>query len=310
MNLRQLQAFVAVIETGLISQAARKIGVNQPAVSKMIQAIESEIGVDLFIREKGRLRARPEAYYLENVAKNIFGQLNDASQFLRDYGNSEVGELRVMSIPGPTLFFIPSVISNFVLAHKKVKASLYAWTSAQVISWIANHQMGIGLAEWYEPHSAVQFHPIALKCLCALPRNHPLAEYDVITPELLSDVPLATMHTAHPLYLEIKRVFRREHRTMNVKFHSDLFIPTYTFIENNGVVNIVDPISASSYRQYSRGSSDITFRPFEPELLLHLSVASPAHTPLSRTASSFRDQFIADLEQLNEQDYLINSFRK
>jgi DNA-binding transcriptional LysR family regulator len=306
MNLRQLQAFVAVMETGLISQAARKIGVNQPAVSKIIRAMESEIGIDLFAREKGRLKATPEAFYLESVAKNVFNQLNDASQFLKDYGNSEVGELRVMGIPGPTLFFIPRVISDFVREHERVNTALFAWTSSLVVSWIANHQMGIGLAEWYEPHPAVQFHPISLRCFCALPRDHYLASHKIITPKLLSGVPLATIHATHPLYLEIERVFRQEQCSMNVKFHSDLFVPTYTFIENNGVVNIVDPISASSYQQYSRNSSDVIFRRFEPDLVLHLSVVSPAHVPLSGTASNFHEKLITELEQLNERDFFAN----
>jgi hypothetical protein len=89
----------------MIFVAAEEIGVTQPAVSKIIKALEGEFGVVLFERRKGRLVPAPEAKYLKNVARSLLDQINDVQRHLKDYGNLRVGDLRVLSIPGPTVFF-------------------------------------------------------------------------------------------------------------------------------------------------------------------------------------------------------------
>src|SRR3546814_2837607 len=64
MNLRQLEAFRAVMVTRSITQAAQSMHLSQPAVSKLIADLEYAIGFKLFVRSKGSaLTVTPEAEY-------------------------------------------------------------------------------------------------------------------------------------------------------------------------------------------------------------------------------------------------------
>ena len=56
MNFRQLEAFRHVIVTGTTKEAARRMFVTQPAISRLINALEEELGFALFNRLKGRLQ--------------------------------------------------------------------------------------------------------------------------------------------------------------------------------------------------------------------------------------------------------------
>ncbi|WP_332664595.1 LysR family transcriptional regulator, partial [Aeromicrobium sp.] len=56
MELRTLGYFVAVAETGSVSAAADVVHVTQPAISRQIRQLESELGVELFARSAGRLQ--------------------------------------------------------------------------------------------------------------------------------------------------------------------------------------------------------------------------------------------------------------
>lgn len=66
-NIRQIEAFNAVVKCGSVTRAAEDLFVSQPAVTKLIRAFEDACGFPLFIRESGRLRPTPEArrLYLE-----------------------------------------------------------------------------------------------------------------------------------------------------------------------------------------------------------------------------------------------------
>jgi DNA-binding transcriptional LysR family regulator len=55
LNLRQVEAFKAVIEYGTVSRAAEMMNVSQPAMSKLIAHLEEDTGLRLFDRVKGRL---------------------------------------------------------------------------------------------------------------------------------------------------------------------------------------------------------------------------------------------------------------
>jgi DNA-binding transcriptional LysR family regulator len=298
MDLKQLRTFNAVMDSGRVSATARRVGLTQPAVSKIVRALEDDVGVPLFRREKGKLTPTPEAHYLRNIATNVIEQINDAKQFLRDYGQQRAGDIKVLSIPGPSLFFLPDIISRFVTAENAVNVTLLSWSTAQVVNWIANHQNGVGLAEWFEPHEAVKLQTIAVRCFCALAAGHRLADKAVITPQDLVDEQMALIITDHPLHRDIQKAFDDYGCKATVRMHADLFVPMFTIIARTGIVGIVDPINMRNHTLYSAGRSDIVFRPFEPTIRMRISVVSPAHQPLSHLASRFMDELVAELEQM------------
>src|SRR3546814_18341 len=75
MNLRQLEAFRAVMVTRSITQAAQSMHLSQPAVSKLIADLEYAIGFKLFVRTKGSaLTVTPEAeYFYHEVERSFIG---------------------------------------------------------------------------------------------------------------------------------------------------------------------------------------------------------------------------------------------
>lgn len=300
MNIRQLKAFTAVMDSGLVSKAADEIGVTQPNVSKLIRQIEDELGVRLFERSRGRLFPTPEATYLRNFANSILGQLNEATRFLKDYGNMRAGDLRIMSIAGPSLFFLPNLINEFVPARSQVNVSLMAWNSSSIVNWISNYQAGIGIVEIYESNPFLKLDHFDLRCMCAIPRDHKLAAKEVITPVDLASERLAVNAPDHPLFEQVQAIFKAQNCQMNIQFQSDIFLPKFTMIEKRGLIAIVDPVNIRNYQIYSRGFDSIVFRKFEPRVNLKLTVVSPSLRPLSVIESEFRSALIEELQKISD----------
>lgn len=136
MNFRQMETFRAVMLTGSISQAAKQLYRTQPAVSMVISSLEKQIGFELFERRKKRLYPTPEANYLYNEIEAIFTRINDVSQTLQDIQNKQYGFLRIGCMPGPSNFFMPDLVADFLEEHPKVQASLQTRTSDAVREWV------------------------------------------------------------------------------------------------------------------------------------------------------------------------------
>ena len=64
LNLRQVEAFRAVFQTGSMTAAGELMGISQPAVSRLIRDLEAETGLPLFERAGGRVIATPDAVAL------------------------------------------------------------------------------------------------------------------------------------------------------------------------------------------------------------------------------------------------------
>ncbi|HAD86250.1 MAG TPA: transcriptional regulator, partial [Rhodospirillaceae bacterium] len=72
LNLRQVEAFRAVFQTGSMTAAGELMGGSQPAVSRLIRDLEAETGLPLFERAGGRVIATPDAVALIREVERSF----------------------------------------------------------------------------------------------------------------------------------------------------------------------------------------------------------------------------------------------
>lgn len=306
LNLRQMEAFRAVMLTGSISEAAGQLFKTQPAVSMLITALEEDIGFQLFERRKKRLYPTPEAKYLYKEVEGIFARINDVSHTIKDIQNKQHGYMRIGCMPGPSVHFMPELIADFLESHPKVQVSMQTRTSEGVREWIASSQYDIGLAEVSRIEESVVQEAYPLECLCALPAHHPLAVADVVTPEALDNVPMITLYPDHAMFHDLSRLFANASSTLSVRLQTRFFIPALQFVERGLGACIVDPISISSYcARSSRGK--VIFRRFLPSVTLKVGIIYPAHAPSSRITESFAEQLrdrLAVLERETE-DFLV-----
>ena len=72
MNLSQIHYFIAIAETGYLSEASKQLKFSQPALSKYLIKLEQEVGLELFYREKKRLKpTRAGRLYLDAAYKIV-----------------------------------------------------------------------------------------------------------------------------------------------------------------------------------------------------------------------------------------------
>lgn len=124
-----LQFFVRVVESGSFSQAARELGVGQPAVSKQVAALERRLGAQLLSRTSRGLRPTPAGADFYEAATRILGDLDDAESRIANGHKQPSGAVRVaappvltskMIVPELPDFFarFPGITVNFVVSER------------------------------------------------------------------------------------------------------------------------------------------------------------------------------------------------
>ncbi len=305
MNLVQLSAFREVMLSGSVSQAARNLGRTQPAISTAIAALEDELGMQLFERRARRLHPVPEAHYLLSESTEILGRMETARQNLRNLKALERGEMRIVAMPGPSVFLVPRLVSRLTDGRDDIRVTIVTRSSPQVHQLISTQSYDLGIADLSADFDIksqlVSARPTSSTCLCAVSANDPLAEKEVITPADLDGRPMATLHEKHSTYLDTQAAFQAAGAVFDVRYETQYFLPLLNFVELGLACAVVDMLSAQSYISYrGLGGEGIVFRPFEPAISVDFHILTPAHRPPSHLAAAFTQLWCDEVDRIND----------
>lgn len=308
MNLKQLQAFIEVIETGSVSEAARRLHRSQPAVSSLIASLEDDLGMPLFIRSGMRLHPAPEAHFLLREAKDILDRVDDVRRTMQAVRDSEVGVLELASMPGPTIYLLPKVVNQFLGDRQDIRVRMITRTSPEVEQLVSAQSVEMGFADYellqiYDDE-LVSFEHHNFECLCAMHKDDPLAEKTVITPQDLDGKRLATLYPEHPVTKQMAQIFETSGARMEAAISAQYFVPLFSFVEQGGVYSLIDAMTVECYlAQRPHDSSKLVFRHFEPRVELRTAIITPNHRPISRLTQQFLGEFRQTLNAFRSADY-------
>lgn len=132
MRIEQLQAFLAVAETGNFGQAARKCGVTQSTISRQIQSLEADLGVPLFHRTAQAKLTLGGEHLLPRVRK-ICQEWQNATQELADLVAGKQPELCVAAIHSVCAHYLPPVLQRFCRHYPEVQLRVTALGSDRAL---------------------------------------------------------------------------------------------------------------------------------------------------------------------------------
>lgn len=120
MNLRHIEVFHAVYQSGSVSAAARALNVSQPSVSKVLRHAESRIGFPLFKVVRGRLVATEEAHILFHEARELYARVQSLQETTKNLRRGGQGNLRLAVLPSLGLDVAPAAVAAFRSSHPEV----------------------------------------------------------------------------------------------------------------------------------------------------------------------------------------------
>lgn len=282
MNLRHLEVFNAIMQTGSVTGAARLLNVTQPAVSNMLRHAEQQIRFKLFERRAGRLHPTPEASGLFPDVEEIFGRIDTLNRAVDDIRDGRAGRITIAASPTFVNAYLPTAVARLRDQSPAAQVTVHALPTAQVIEdRVARREIDLGLVYAPVTDPGVSIQEIARsRAMCAVPRTSPLALLDVISP---ADIAGKTMIGTSPssrinAAINITNVLHGiEMPPVSIEVNT-LQAACLMVAQDIGVA-LVDRATMDQHR-----GADVVFRPFRPEIDLSICLIFPAHRPRSRLA--------------------------
>ena len=146
MNLRQIEAFQAVMKTGSVTEAAKLLFITQPAVSRLISDLEYKCGMRLFERSPNRLTATSEAQALYREVDRSFIGLEAIRRSAKAIAERQVGRVRIAAMPICVDSFLPALIARYLNSHPDVSIELEYADRSEIVELIRTQQYDLGIA--------------------------------------------------------------------------------------------------------------------------------------------------------------------
>ena len=154
MEMRQLRIFCAVAEEGSFTAAAEKVHTVQSNVTMRVKELESELGQQLFIRQKSGAMLTGAGQTFLGYAQRIL-QLTDASRNALMDTATPAGHLRLGSMETTAAIRLPQVLTKFRAKHPQVQLSLLTGTTVELIKAIEGHRLDAAFVGGFHQNSAL-----------------------------------------------------------------------------------------------------------------------------------------------------------
>ena len=197
MTLQQLRYLCGIVREGYsVSRAARALATSQPAISKQIRLLESELGADLLIRRSNRilgLTAAGEA--IIEAAQRTLWEADNLERITAELTQKGAGRLVIATTHMYARYVLRPVIRDFVASHRDVQLVLRQGIPSMIAQWVAAGEADIGLSGIpLDLHAELVLLPFAaLTRSLFVPRRHPLARERRLTLRAIARFPIITL---------------------------------------------------------------------------------------------------------------------
>ncbi len=269
------------MQVGTISGAAQVLHISQPAVTKVLQHCELQLGMPLFERVRGKLYPKPEAHRLFAETEKLNRDLQGIRRLAASLKGRAVETIRLVSTPTVAASVLPQAMSNWRRAFADTRCELATHHTSEIVNTLRLGEADLGLSLQDPRHPGIVAEPIAQGVMTVIA---PLGRWSAAQTAQPFTAPalegeLIGYADNDPLGDQVLAACEAQGITPH--FHT--VVQTYqiarSLVEAGGGMAVVDPFTAAS------GRGRLQSRPWAPEIPIQLYLLTPAHAPLSHGAS-------------------------
>ena len=282
VDSRQLECFIAVAEELNINRAAVRLHMTQPPLTRRIQRLEHDVGVELFRRTPAGMELAEAGQILLERAYRIVTLSARAVERTRQASIGEVGHLSVGYYDSAILDAIPAIVSEFRHQHPDIKVSFERspCNRAQV-DYLRDKLLHVGFGRDYPQQQGVVCRTVAVENLYVAVREpSALASGRPVTVADLRGRPLVVYPASRPGFADdVIRMCRSAGFSPVIAVEADDVVACLAYVAIAGEATAVVPSSATRTRPHG-----VTFVPLggaPPATLECISLAANAAPALT-----------------------------
>lgn len=187
MEIRQLEFFVEVARRQSFTKAAEELLVAQPAISKSIKKLESEVGLLLFNRAERKVSLTAEGEVLLKHAEVILDQLAHAKAEMEELSGLKKGEVRIGLPSMVGSYYFPGLIIDFKKKYPDLQIMVYEEGTVKIRQMLMDGEIDMGvILEDDEMEGIEVLSFLEEEMVVCVPDSHPFASLHAVSYEELA----------------------------------------------------------------------------------------------------------------------------
>jgi DNA-binding transcriptional LysR family regulator len=281
MRLRHIEVFHAIMQVGTISGAAQVLHISQPAVTKVLQHAELQLGMPLFERVRGKLYPKPEAHRLFIETEKLNRDLQGIRRLAASLKSRAVETVRLVSTPTVAISVLPQAMTRWRRDFPDTRCELSTHHTSEIVNTLRLGEADLALSLQDPRHPGIVAEPIAQGLLTVMAPAGTWLGDDCGKPispaELCGELigladrdPLGEMVVAACEAQGVQPVFHTVVQTYQI---------ARSLVEAGAGTAVLDPFTAASALP-----AKVQCRVWEPAIPVQLYLLTASHAPLSHGA--------------------------
>jgi DNA-binding transcriptional LysR family regulator len=291
MDFGQIEAFIQVAQHKSFSRAAEVLQLTQPSITARIQALERELGEELFERGGRGVRLTDAGHAFLPYVEKLLQTLQEARDAVDEVRNVQLGSLRLGSAITISTYVLPRILSRFCQRYPGVDVVVRTGRSEQVLSMLLSDEVQVGLVRSLANAEVETIDLYEDEIVLVAPPSHRFAAARRATIAEAASEPIVLFDRGSSYYGLINNFFRQAGVIPNVAMELDSLEATKRMVEEGLGIALVPAVTVQ--RELELGTL----------VQIDLADAAPMRRPISliyrrnrkrpRTVEAFIDELTA-----------------
>lgn len=289
MDLRQLEAFAAVMTAGSITGAGQLLGRSQPAITRSIQELESELGLQLFERSGPKVTPTAQAFQLRADVESALASAQQVSLRARLIAGEGLNEIRVGATPALAAGLLPAALSRLPVELQPRQVHLRSMLAEQVVGEAVSGVLDLGVVSLPLEHRGLQVHWLGeASCVAVMAADSPAASAPTIGPAQLAADTVITLSNRYRLRGRIDAALSGLGADLRIQ-ETNASLNAVQLARAGMGIALVDPVTAVGIPV-----EGVVVKPLWTHIPFYFGVVSP----VGREKTAVSDALVRSLEQV------------
>ena len=298
-TIKQLRAFVTVVDSGNFAEACVLLHLSQPALSIAIKNLEQGIGGKLLIRSTKTSILTPEGKEFYPTAKLLLNDWDNAFNDLSDLFSLKRGKLELAAMPSFGSSLLPGYIRLFREKHPNINIKVHDVIAEDTIAMVRAER--VELAVTFDPGDCddLTFYPLFTDSfIVALPKHHPLLTHKHISWQDIAQYPFIGLQKPSSIRELIERTITVNNIHLNIEFEANQLATIGKMISEQLGISIMPSLCKPQLQ-----SQGVMCRPLKsPQVSRRVGIVKKRRIPFSSTAEALVNIIKADYKNTTGKD--------
>lgn len=279
IDLRQLNTFLTVADTGSFSRASEKLYVAQPALSRQIRMLEEALNVEVFVRHGRGVVLTAAGELLYERARTLLQSLERTQADVTAVAGEVTGQVVLGLLPTVAHTFSGAIIEEYRRRFPQVHLAVKSAMSGTLQQMVIQHRLNLAITYNHSNHRNLRCHPLIEERFYLIsPTNTRVSNRSEITLDEVLDLPLVMPEEKHGLRVRMEKEAAERNKSLKLALEVSAW-PMLTDMVRRGLGYAI--LSSAAVHEMTLRKEVVAIPITSPEINRTLAIVTPMDLPSS-----------------------------